>query len=261
VSSPPPPPPWHPSSHFIPFRDRLRAIISDFRTQTSLREGCNAILRSDCLHLVTRLQREVQRALPTVWLQRLHTHAATAAVAAAAAADGSDTAAAAAAGEDSTPAGGTAAKGVSKAATAVAAAAGGAHPYLPVSSSSKGPQWLKYQCGSGRAMQAASTQEVPAVAVHALAAVTAAAGVAPVGGPAAAAAGSRAGGRSTTGIKVRGGETLLCGCSVKLGHACHGWRARVCQHAGNITIQLGLRLYPRSFVFGGCLFAIHPSLI
>ena len=190
----------------FPLRDRLRAIISDFRTQTSLREGCNAILRSDCLHLVTRLQREVQRALPTVWLQRLHTHTATAAAAAAAAADGSDaTAAAAAAGEDSTPAGGTPAKGGSKAAAAsVAAAAGGGHPYLPVSSSSKGPQWLKYQCGSGRAMQAASTQEVPAVAVHALAAVTSAAAVTAVGGPGAAAAGSRAGGRSTTGIKVRG---------------------------------------------------------
>eukprot|EP00775_Hariotina_reticulata_P014708 gene14708-14873_t len=51
-------------------RDRLRGIIADFRTQTSLREGCNAILRSDCLHLVTRLQREVRRAMPVVWLQR-----------------------------------------------------------------------------------------------------------------------------------------------------------------------------------------------
>lgn len=51
-------------------RDRLRGIIADFRTQTSLREGCNAILRSDCRQLVTRLQREVRRALPVVWLQR-----------------------------------------------------------------------------------------------------------------------------------------------------------------------------------------------
>jgi hypothetical protein len=228
VHAPPPPEPHS------PHRDRLRAIISDFRTQTSLREGCNAILRSDCLHLVTRLQREVQRALPTVWLQRLHTHAATAAAAAAAAADGSEVAVAAA-GEDSTPAGGTTAKaGGSKA--AVATAAGGGHPYLPVASSSKGPQWLKYQCGSGKAMQAASTQEVPAMAVHALAAVTAAAAVTPVGGPAAA-GGSRAGGRSTTGIKVRGtcccvGNPLAaltvegCVCQVCRCAQCHrkgGW--------------------------------------
>lgn len=52
-------------------RDRLRAIISDFRTQTSLREGCNAILRSDCRQLMLRLQREARRALPLVYLQRL----------------------------------------------------------------------------------------------------------------------------------------------------------------------------------------------
>lgn len=55
-------------------RDRLRHIISDFRTQTSLREGCNAILRSDCLHLVQRLQMEVKRALPVVWVQRIGSH-------------------------------------------------------------------------------------------------------------------------------------------------------------------------------------------
>ncbi|WIA39313.1 hypothetical protein OEZ86_005428 [Tetradesmus obliquus] len=51
-------------------RDRLRHIIADFRTQTSLREGCNAILRSDCLKLVNKLQAEVKRAMPVVWLQR-----------------------------------------------------------------------------------------------------------------------------------------------------------------------------------------------
>lgn len=32
-------------------RDRLVHIIADFRTQTSLREGCNAILAHDCRHL------------------------------------------------------------------------------------------------------------------------------------------------------------------------------------------------------------------
>lgn len=32
-------------------RDRLVGIIADYRTQTSLREGCTAILRSDCLVL------------------------------------------------------------------------------------------------------------------------------------------------------------------------------------------------------------------
>ena len=33
-------------------RDRLRSIIGDFRTQTSLHEGCSGILRSDCMHLM-----------------------------------------------------------------------------------------------------------------------------------------------------------------------------------------------------------------
>lgn len=32
-------------------RDRLVHIIADFRTQTSLREGCNTILHTDCLLL------------------------------------------------------------------------------------------------------------------------------------------------------------------------------------------------------------------
>ena len=32
-------------------RDRLVHIIADFRTQTSLREGCNSILHTDCLLL------------------------------------------------------------------------------------------------------------------------------------------------------------------------------------------------------------------
>ena len=40
------------AAYAIPrLRDRLVHIIADFRTQTSLREGCNAILHHDCLHL------------------------------------------------------------------------------------------------------------------------------------------------------------------------------------------------------------------
>jgi hypothetical protein len=49
-------------------RDRLRAIIADFRTQTSLRQGCNAILRSDCYSLMKRLQHEIARAIPQVYI-------------------------------------------------------------------------------------------------------------------------------------------------------------------------------------------------
>jgi hypothetical protein len=49
-------------------RDRLRAIIADFRTQTCLREGCNAILRSDCYSLMKRLQLEIARAVPLVYI-------------------------------------------------------------------------------------------------------------------------------------------------------------------------------------------------
>ncbi|KAL0041397.1 hypothetical protein WJX79_002126 [Trebouxia sp. C0005] len=39
-------------------RDRLVHIIADFRTQTSLREGCNTILHTDCLLLAQRLYHE-----------------------------------------------------------------------------------------------------------------------------------------------------------------------------------------------------------
>lgn len=193
--------PAHRVAHGTTYRDRLRAIISDFRTQTSLREGCNAILRSDCLHLVQRLQREVKRAMPTVWLQRMHTHGASAAAAAAAAADGVDSAAA-----DEAAAGVAGAKVPPKGAASVAAAAGmSGSSYLPRSLSTKGPHWLKYQSGSGRAMLPASSQDVPAVAVHALATMTASGGVGGVGG---AGAGQSirtpaAVSRSTTVAKVR----------------------------------------------------------
>jgi len=43
-------------------RNHLVKIISDFRTQTSLREGCSSILRMDCVVLAQRLYREVRRA-------------------------------------------------------------------------------------------------------------------------------------------------------------------------------------------------------
>ncbi|GLI60125.1 hypothetical protein VaNZ11_002165 [Volvox africanus] len=51
-------------------RDRLRAIIADYRTQTSFREGCNAILRSDCRHLLSKLYDGTRRALPFLYVMR-----------------------------------------------------------------------------------------------------------------------------------------------------------------------------------------------
>ncbi|MEW5317234.1 MAG: hypothetical protein WDW38_008551 [Sanguina aurantia] len=51
-------------------RDRLRVIIADFRTQTSLREGCNVILRADCTALVRRLYREVRRSVQACYVYR-----------------------------------------------------------------------------------------------------------------------------------------------------------------------------------------------
>lgn len=50
-------------------RNRLVGIIADFRTQTSLREGCNAILTHDCLMLAQRLYSEVRRALRGMYIQ------------------------------------------------------------------------------------------------------------------------------------------------------------------------------------------------
>jgi hypothetical protein len=89
--SPPPPQPWPPAGQLLDhiggnvnplvviqklpcgmevprLRDRLRAIISDFRTQTCLREGCNAVLAADCRHLISRLRREARRALGHVYV-------------------------------------------------------------------------------------------------------------------------------------------------------------------------------------------------
>ena len=56
-------------------RDRLVHIIADFRTQTSLREGCNNILHHDCLVLaqVTLLHHTEQQGsgfrTPTIMVQ------------------------------------------------------------------------------------------------------------------------------------------------------------------------------------------------
>jgi hypothetical protein len=147
---------------------------------------------------VQRLQREVKRAMPTVWLQRMHTHGASAAAAAAAAADGTDSAAAEAAVAAVAAGPKTSPKGVASVAAAVGTSGSS---YLPSSLSTKGPHWLKYQSGSGRAMLPAGSQDVPAVAVHALATMTASGGVGGAVGqsirtPAAVS-------RSATGTKVR----------------------------------------------------------
>lgn len=50
-------------------RDRLVHIIADFRTQTSLREGCNTILHTDCLLLAQRLYHEVRHALSHLYVK------------------------------------------------------------------------------------------------------------------------------------------------------------------------------------------------
>ena len=46
-------------------RDRLIKIITDFRTQTSLIEGCNNILRSDKAALSDKLYNQAKQALPS----------------------------------------------------------------------------------------------------------------------------------------------------------------------------------------------------
>ncbi|KAG1680753.1 hypothetical protein FOA52_008086 [Chlamydomonas sp. UWO 241] len=50
-------------------RDRIRTIIGDFRTQTSLHEGCNVILRSDCMHLMQKLYSEARAALRCCYME------------------------------------------------------------------------------------------------------------------------------------------------------------------------------------------------
>ncbi|KAI5575746.1 hypothetical protein BDE02_09G001100 [Populus trichocarpa] len=44
-------------------RDRLVKIITDYRTETSLRHGCNDILKTDCVNLLIKYYKEARRAL------------------------------------------------------------------------------------------------------------------------------------------------------------------------------------------------------
>ncbi|KAL2507020.1 Vacuolar protein sorting-associated protein 41-like protein [Forsythia ovata] len=44
-------------------RDRLVKIITDYRTETSLRHGCNNILKADCVNLLIKYYKEARRAI------------------------------------------------------------------------------------------------------------------------------------------------------------------------------------------------------
>ncbi|OMO90342.1 hypothetical protein COLO4_19230 [Corchorus olitorius] len=44
-------------------RDRLVKIITDYRTETSLRHGCNDILKADCVNLLVKYYKEAKRAV------------------------------------------------------------------------------------------------------------------------------------------------------------------------------------------------------
>ncbi|PSR89908.1 Vacuolar protein sorting-associated protein [Actinidia chinensis var. chinensis] len=44
-------------------RDRLVKIITDYRTETSLRHGCNDILKTDCVNLLIKYYKEATRAI------------------------------------------------------------------------------------------------------------------------------------------------------------------------------------------------------
>ncbi|KAH6814682.1 vacuolar protein sorting 41 [Perilla frutescens var. frutescens] len=44
-------------------RDRLVKIITDYRTETSLRHGCNDILKADCVNLLVKCYKEARRAI------------------------------------------------------------------------------------------------------------------------------------------------------------------------------------------------------
>ncbi|CAN1131493.1 Vacuolar protein sorting-associated protein 41 homolog, partial [Linum perenne] len=44
-------------------RDRLVKIITDYRTETSLRHGCNDILKADCVNLLVKFYNEAKRAI------------------------------------------------------------------------------------------------------------------------------------------------------------------------------------------------------
>ncbi|XP_042448785.1 vacuolar protein sorting-associated protein 41 homolog [Zingiber officinale] len=44
-------------------RDRLVKIVTDYRTETSLRHGCNDILKTDCVNLLIKYYKEARRAV------------------------------------------------------------------------------------------------------------------------------------------------------------------------------------------------------
>ncbi|RVX19935.1 Vacuolar protein sorting-associated protein 41-like [Vitis vinifera] len=44
-------------------RDRLVKIITDYRTETSLRHGCNDILKADCVNLLVKYYKEARHAI------------------------------------------------------------------------------------------------------------------------------------------------------------------------------------------------------
>jgi hypothetical protein len=48
---------------FLRLRDRLVKIITDYRTETSLRAGCNDILKADCVDLLVRYYDEARHAI------------------------------------------------------------------------------------------------------------------------------------------------------------------------------------------------------
>eukprot|EP00210_Caulerpa_lentillifera_P006342 g6058.t1 len=52
----------------VNLRNRLCHIISDYRTQTSLQEGCNNILKADCVHLDSQLYSEVRRCIREIYI-------------------------------------------------------------------------------------------------------------------------------------------------------------------------------------------------
>ncbi|KAF5836122.1 hypothetical protein DUNSADRAFT_6375 [Dunaliella salina] len=65
-----------PTGTSIPrLRDRVISIIADFRTQTSLHEGCNTILRADCAHLMAKFYASIRAQVPTVYIKCSSWHA------------------------------------------------------------------------------------------------------------------------------------------------------------------------------------------
>lgn len=58
-------------------RNRLCRIIADYRTQTSLQEGCNNILKADCVHLNAKLFSQVRHCIRDVYVTENGTRNAT----------------------------------------------------------------------------------------------------------------------------------------------------------------------------------------